>query len=59
MRKSKIDRYGVHLHGCECRECTKTNATCPECGTKYYTDPAFPKMEECHHCTWTPFEVPV
>jgi hypothetical protein len=54
--KCKVDRDGVHIIGCECRECTKTNRTCPECGTKYWSDPEFPEMEECGHCMWTPFK---
>ena len=34
----KIDKHGVHLHGCTCKDCTKTNVTCPECGREYWTD---------------------
>lgn len=54
MGKAKIGKDGAHLWGCECRECMKTNAVCPQCGTHYWTDPDFPEMEECHHCMWTP-----
>jgi len=50
----KIDKYGVHLHGCTCKECTKTNKTCPVCGTQYWAEPDMPEYEECHRCMWTP-----
>jgi len=35
MGKSKIDEHGVHLYGCECRECTAVDVTCPKCGREY------------------------
>lgn len=54
MSGRKVGKDGAHLWGCECRECTKTNRTCPECGTKYWTDPKRSDMEECHHCGWQP-----
>lgn len=56
MSKSKIDAYGDHLHGCECKECTKTNSTCPECGRKYWCDIDRPDLDECPRCMWTPFK---
>ena len=54
MGKSKIDKNDVHLYGCECKECTQTNAVCPECGTKYWAEPDMPEYEECHKCMWKP-----
>ncbi len=51
---SFIDEHGVHLFGCECEECTATNATCPVCGREYYSDPDRPELEECPRCMWTP-----
>lgn len=54
MGKRKVDRHGVHLHGCECKECTKTNAICPQCGREYWTDPKRPDMNECPRCMWKP-----
>ncbi|NVO00924.1 MAG: hypothetical protein HXX17_16530 [Geobacteraceae bacterium] len=56
MGKRKVDKHGVHLHGCECHECTKTNKICPECGTAYWNEPTRPDMEECHHCGWSPLK---
>lgn len=49
MGKRKIDKDGAHMHGCECKECTKTNVTCPECGRHYWTEPDDPQFE-CPHC---------
>lgn len=37
MGKAKI-KEGAHLHGCECKRCTMTNITCPECGREYWTE---------------------
>lgn len=54
MSKSKIDKHGVHLHGCECQECTKTNATCPKCGRENWFAPDRPDTHECSRCMWTP-----
>lgn len=59
MGKRKVDKYGVHLYGCECRECTKTNRVCPECGRKYWNDDDRPDMEECPRCMWKPSELSV
>ena len=55
---SRIDKDGIHLFGCQCDECTRTNRTCPECGTRYWAEPGYPQFEECHHCMWTPFKEP-
>jgi len=50
----KIDKHGVHLHGCECKECMKTNAICLQCSREYWADPKFPELNECPRCMWTP-----
>ena len=59
MRKHKIDSDGVHLHGCECQECMKTNATCPECAREYWNDADRPELEECPRCMWTPAKIKI
>ena len=35
MGKKKIDKNGVHLWGCECKECTFVDVVCPKCGWEY------------------------
>jgi len=45
----RIDEHGVHLYGCECRECTKTNVECPKCGRKYWSPPDNLQFE-CTRC---------
>lgn len=54
MSKAKIASDGAHMFGCECRECAKTNFTCPECGRENWFEPNMPESHECSRCMWTP-----
>lgn len=54
MGKAIIGDDGAHLWGCECHDCTATNAVCPECGREYFCFPDRHDLDECPRCMWQP-----